>query len=153
MVVASLSRITQYAELDLTPFQGHIPTELFGQTPFAPVGDRPYALTLGAYAFYWLGLTKPDAERRVAVLDRKLQSLEVSNSWTSVFYGEAKRALNSLLLPASPADLQTLLDFYLLKRGASNLHFDLLNDPKRVEVPLLCLLQLLESDSGLDTSS
>ena len=40
LVVANLSRFTQCVELDLSPYQGMTPLELFGSTQFPPV-DRP----------------------------------------------------------------------------------------------------------------
>src|SRR5205807_1163535 len=41
LVVANLSRFVQYVELDLSAFEGSVPTELFGQNPFPPVGKAP----------------------------------------------------------------------------------------------------------------
>ena len=32
------------------------PVELFGQNRFAPIGDRPYSLTLAPYGFFWFAL-------------------------------------------------------------------------------------------------
>jgi maltose alpha-D-glucosyltransferase/alpha-amylase len=62
LVVANLSRFVQHAELDLGRFQGLVPTEMFGQIPFPPVGDQPYTLTLGPHAFYWFTLESPATE-------------------------------------------------------------------------------------------
>jgi maltose alpha-D-glucosyltransferase/alpha-amylase len=59
LVVANLSRFTQYVELDLTKWEGARPTELFGRARFPPVADRPYPLTLGGFAFYWMTLERP----------------------------------------------------------------------------------------------
>jgi maltose alpha-D-glucosyltransferase/alpha-amylase len=56
LVVANLSRSIQAVELDLHAFRGHVPTELFGRTRFPPIGELPYFLTLGPYAFYWFSL-------------------------------------------------------------------------------------------------
>jgi len=53
LVVANLSRFAQYVELDLREFAGAIPTELFGMTPFPPIGALPYLLTLGPHGFLW----------------------------------------------------------------------------------------------------
>jgi maltose alpha-D-glucosyltransferase/alpha-amylase len=59
LVVANLSRFVQYVELDLSKYQGTAPTELFGRTRMPPVTERPYFLTLGSYAFYWMALARP----------------------------------------------------------------------------------------------
>jgi maltose alpha-D-glucosyltransferase/alpha-amylase len=56
LVVANLSRQVQFAELDLAPWKGMVPTELFGHTAFPPIGDAPYLVTLGGHAFYWFEL-------------------------------------------------------------------------------------------------
>ncbi len=59
LVVANLSRFTQFVELDLSRMKGRVPVELFGRTEFPPIGDLPYLLTLGAHAFYWFSLETP----------------------------------------------------------------------------------------------
>jgi maltose alpha-D-glucosyltransferase/alpha-amylase len=56
LVVANLSRNVQPAEIELTPFAGLIPTEMFGLTEFPRIADRPYFLTLGPYSAYWFSL-------------------------------------------------------------------------------------------------
>ncbi|GAC1696538.1 MAG: maltose alpha-D-glucosyltransferase [Candidatus Limnocylindrales bacterium] len=53
LVVANLSRFAQYVELDLREFNGSVPTELFGSTPFPRIGELPYLLTLGPHGFLW----------------------------------------------------------------------------------------------------
>src|SRR5213595_1359719 len=42
LVIANLSRFVQYAELDLSAFEGSVPVELFGQIEFPVVGRQPY---------------------------------------------------------------------------------------------------------------
>ncbi|MBY0523016.1 MAG: maltose alpha-D-glucosyltransferase [Gemmataceae bacterium] len=56
LVVANLARTPQYVELDLGAFAGSTPVELLGGTPFPPVTERPYLLTLGPHSFYWFAL-------------------------------------------------------------------------------------------------
>ena len=59
LVVANLSRVPQYVELDLkAAFAGRTPVELTGHTSFPPITDRPYFLTLGPYAFHWFSLAR-----------------------------------------------------------------------------------------------
>ncbi len=59
LVVNNLSRFAQAVELDLGSYEGRIPIEMAGKSTFPSIGDRPYAITLGPYGFYWLDLTKP----------------------------------------------------------------------------------------------
>jgi maltose alpha-D-glucosyltransferase/alpha-amylase len=56
LCVNNLSRFAQYVELDLGEFAGAIPIELWSCNPFPAVEQRPYVLTLGPHAFYWLKL-------------------------------------------------------------------------------------------------
>ncbi|ETX29302.1 maltose alpha-D-glucosyltransferase [Roseivivax isoporae] len=56
LCVANLSRQAQAAEIDLSPFEGCVPVELTGQSPFPPIGRLPYLLTMPAYGFYWFVL-------------------------------------------------------------------------------------------------
>ncbi|HEY8926598.1 MAG TPA: maltose alpha-D-glucosyltransferase [Polyangia bacterium] len=61
LVVANLSRFVQYVELNLATWRGTRPIELMGMTEFPAIGDQPYLLTLGGYAFYWFVLEPPAA--------------------------------------------------------------------------------------------
>ncbi|MFZ0007104.1 MAG: maltose alpha-D-glucosyltransferase, partial [Steroidobacteraceae bacterium] len=58
LVVVNLARSAQPVELDLSPYKGTVPIELLGRTPFPPVGDLPYMLTLPGYGFYWFKLSR-----------------------------------------------------------------------------------------------
>ncbi len=64
LVVANLSRFSQYAELDLSEYAGMVPVELFGRTLFPPIGDLPYFLTLGPHAVYWFSLEQHEEARQ-----------------------------------------------------------------------------------------
>jgi maltose alpha-D-glucosyltransferase/alpha-amylase len=58
LCVANLSRSAQPVELDLVAYKGAVPIEMLGRTPFPPVGDLPYLLTLPSYGFYWFKLSR-----------------------------------------------------------------------------------------------
>ena len=58
LVVNNLSSSAQAVELDLRPYKGHIPIEMFGRNLFPRIGDLPYLLTLGPYQFYWFRLRR-----------------------------------------------------------------------------------------------
>ncbi len=105
LVVANLSRFIQYVELDLSEFRGMVPIEVLGRTPFPPVGELPYLLTLGAYAFYWFTLRPQRAAALPGPRDEELPLLEVTGEWENVFHGKARTALQERLaayLPACP---------------------------------------------------
>jgi maltose alpha-D-glucosyltransferase/alpha-amylase len=98
LVVANLSRFTQYVELDLSPFRGMVPVEVLGRTPFPPVGELPYLLTLGPYAFYWFQLRPQRVLTLPAVSrDAPLPTLDVPGDWENVFQGKARQALEEIL--------------------------------------------------------
>ncbi|MDX1375291.1 MAG: putative maltokinase, partial [Burkholderiales bacterium] len=56
LCVANLGRSAQPVELDLKRYRGRVPVELLGRTPFPPIGELPYLLTLPAHGFYWFRL-------------------------------------------------------------------------------------------------
>ncbi|MBW3614053.1 MAG: alpha-glucosidase C-terminal domain-containing protein, partial [Actinobacteria bacterium] len=58
LCVNNLSRFAQPAELPLQHLAGRTPIELLGRVPFPKVGDLPYFVTLGPYAFYWFQLVE-----------------------------------------------------------------------------------------------
>jgi maltose alpha-D-glucosyltransferase/alpha-amylase len=58
LCVANLAHTAQPVELDLARFNGRVPVEMMGQTPFPPVGELPYLLTLQGHGFYWFLLTE-----------------------------------------------------------------------------------------------
>ena len=93
LVVANLSRYVQCAELDLARFRGQTPVELFGQTRFPPIGELPYFLTLGPYAFYWFRLEWGTDDSEPPSTD--LPICDLSGRWDALFEGHALRRLEA----------------------------------------------------------
>jgi maltose alpha-D-glucosyltransferase/alpha-amylase len=58
LVVCNLSSSAQAVELDLSALAGALPIEMFGKSLFPRIGELPYMLTLGPYAFYWFKLRR-----------------------------------------------------------------------------------------------
>lgn len=56
LCVANLSRLPQAVELDLAHFAGRVPIELSGMSPFPPIGQLTYLLTLQPFGFFWFQL-------------------------------------------------------------------------------------------------
>ncbi|WP_293320628.1 maltose alpha-D-glucosyltransferase [Phenylobacterium sp.] len=56
LCVANLARTAQAVELDLSEFAGWAPMEMSGSTPFPPIGQLTYLLTLPPYGFHWFQL-------------------------------------------------------------------------------------------------
>jgi len=104
LVVANLSRHAQAAELDLAGYRNAVPVELFGGTDFPPVGDLPYFITLGPYAFHWFAL-----EQRDEASAGPRPALQVDGPWTNVLSGRALVRLQGLL-PSYVADRRWFRD-------------------------------------------
>ncbi len=84
LVVANLARNAQFVELDLGEFNGLIPVELFGQTEFPRIGELPYFVTLGPYAFYWFSLeARPEEDEPIG----DFPTIRIREGWESVFRG------------------------------------------------------------------
>ena len=56
LVVANLAATAQPVELDLSRYDGRVPRELLGGTPFPRIGELAYLLTLAPHGFYWFSL-------------------------------------------------------------------------------------------------
>ncbi|HEX2836089.1 MAG TPA: maltose alpha-D-glucosyltransferase [Thermoanaerobaculia bacterium] len=89
LVVANLSRLVQAFELDLSQFSGMVPVELSGGTRFPQVGDRPYFLNLGPFAFYWFEL-KREVAAEIATKDAPLIA---ARTWAEVLAPRSHDAL------------------------------------------------------------
>jgi maltose alpha-D-glucosyltransferase/alpha-amylase len=61
-MVHNLGGSAQAVELDLGKFAGAAPIELFGETRFPPIGERPYMLSLAPYGYYWFRLRQGSRE-------------------------------------------------------------------------------------------
>jgi maltose alpha-D-glucosyltransferase / alpha-amylase len=64
LCVHNLARTAQAVELDLSPFAGRHPVELFGRSHFPQIGELPYLLTFAPRGFYWFELANEDARDR-----------------------------------------------------------------------------------------
>jgi maltose alpha-D-glucosyltransferase/alpha-amylase len=88
LCVVNLARSAQPVEVDLAEFKGSVPIELVGRTPFPPVGELPYLLTLHGYGFYWFQLSKeeqPPAWHDERLPRDELPVLVLFDGWTSFF--------------------------------------------------------------------
>ncbi len=88
LCVANLARNAQPVELDLVRFRGRVPLELMGRTPFPPIGDLPYLLTLTGHGFLWFRLVA-DADvpswHEERLPREELPVLVLFDGWSSLF--------------------------------------------------------------------
>ena len=103
LCIANLSRAAQAVELDLSRFKGRVPVELLGRSPFPPIGDLPYLLTLPGYGFYWFVLPEfADAPRWHDVLPEPMPeftTLVMRDGWNSLTSGREAHELSTSVLP------------------------------------------------------
>ena len=98
LVIANLSRFTQYAELDMSAYKGATPVELFGWTEFPRIGELPYFLTLGPHAFYWFSLQSPKVDgAQTPSSEPSVRMVMVAGSWEEVLKGRGRTRLEAVL--------------------------------------------------------
>jgi maltose alpha-D-glucosyltransferase/alpha-amylase len=101
LCLANLSRFLQAVELDLTPWKGLVPVELFSGNEMPVVGDSPYFLTLGPHAFYWFSMQPrptPAIQSDGNVTAAVLPEIKISGDWDSAVFGAYKERLENVLL-------------------------------------------------------
>jgi maltose alpha-D-glucosyltransferase/alpha-amylase len=97
LVVANLSRFAQAAELDLAEFEGAVPVEMFGRTPFPRIGTTPYSITLGQHAFYWFLLPAAQAVTREATQEWRAPMVALRGGWQELVTGVEQERLEAVL--------------------------------------------------------
>jgi len=104
LCVANLSRSAQAVELGLGEFRGHVPVELLGRSPFPPIGDLPYLLTLPGHGFFWFVLAEEaELPRWHEPMPEPLPdfiTLVMREGWRGLFEGQNARELARDVLPA-----------------------------------------------------
>jgi maltose alpha-D-glucosyltransferase/alpha-amylase len=96
LVMANLSRFVQCLRVDMSAYKGMTPIELMGRTPFPVIGEAPYFLTLGPYAFHWF-LLKPPPVAAGGTAEPPLLTVVGPLGWAGVFRGRARQALEDVL--------------------------------------------------------
>jgi maltose alpha-D-glucosyltransferase/alpha-amylase len=97
LVAANLSRFVNYAELDLSAFNGMVPVEMFGHIRFPSIGELPYFLTLGPHSFYWFKLEAPQILELGAAKGFEPTRLEVAGDWENILEGKGLAQLEIAL--------------------------------------------------------
>jgi maltose alpha-D-glucosyltransferase/alpha-amylase len=106
LCVANLARTVQPVELDLSRFKGLTAVEMLGLTEFPRIGELPYFLTLGPYAFYWFRVQQaPVAITARAVPETpadvsEVPALLVGAAWETLLEGNVRILIErDLLMP------------------------------------------------------
>ncbi|MBN2428926.1 MAG: maltose alpha-D-glucosyltransferase [Deltaproteobacteria bacterium] len=88
LVVANLSRFSQYVHLDLSAYKGMRLVEVFGGTDFPMIQDCPYFLSLSPHSFYWFVLETPAADvlkLQANHVAEHLDAISIRGDWTQIF--------------------------------------------------------------------
>jgi len=88
LCVANLARTAQPVELDLSQLKGRVPIELLGRTPFPPIGDGAYQMTLTGHGFLWFRLAPREDVPALHDEQRprdELPVLVLFDGWASLF--------------------------------------------------------------------
>jgi maltose alpha-D-glucosyltransferase/alpha-amylase len=104
LCVANLARSVQPIELDLSRFKGLVPVEMLGLTEFPRIGELPYFLTLGPYAFYWFRLQQAAAPMTARVAPEEpaevteTPALFMGVAWDTLLEGNVRTLIERDLL-------------------------------------------------------
>ena len=95
LCVANLSRSVQPVELDLSRFKGMMPIEMLGLTEFPRIGDLPYFLTIGPYAFYWFRLQPTSSAASSVATDPTMEIVQAPGllagaAWETLLEGNVR---------------------------------------------------------------
>jgi len=153
LIVANLSRLSQYVELDLSRYRGQTPEELFGRTSFPAIGEEPYRLSLGPHGFYWFEIGNREAGEDQ---DHELPMIEIDRLIIELFSGRGGRALGDALEPflkrqrwfagkARKLQAVQIIDCFAVESADAPLYLLLLNatyangEPEAYSVPIAAL--------------
>ncbi|MDT8388179.1 MAG: maltose alpha-D-glucosyltransferase [Thiogranum sp.] len=130
LCVANLSRSAQPVELDLARFKRRVPVELLGHTPFPPIGDLPYLLTLPGHGVYWFQLHEEADEpawHEEVLPPIELPVLVMVEGWRSFFPQEVQPQRRVLVQKLNEQLEQRVLpDFFATQRwfAAKDCHIE-----------------------------
>ncbi|MGA1826107.1 MAG: maltose alpha-D-glucosyltransferase [bacterium] len=89
LVVVNLSRYSQMVTLDLIPYAGYIPEEIFSTNTFLRIGKRPYALTICPYSHYWL-LLKKEKKGMPEVAEKSIPEIRAKDDWHTILKADQR---------------------------------------------------------------
>jgi maltose alpha-D-glucosyltransferase/alpha-amylase len=96
LVVANLSRFAQSVNLGLSGFEQFTPVELFGQSDFPRVTNKPYLLTLSPYAVFWFFM-RAQMKLEDAAATGDVGEFTVNSEWNEIFQGRRLAEIDALL--------------------------------------------------------
>jgi maltose alpha-D-glucosyltransferase/alpha-amylase len=92
LVLVNLSRFAQAVEIDLSPFAGQVPIEVFSHNQFPAIKQGLYFFTLAPHDHYWLEL-QGKTEPTIARPEYVPPYLNVSADWPALLEPQSKAHL------------------------------------------------------------
>ncbi len=132
LVVANLSRFSQFVELDLSKFKGNVPIEIFSGNEFPPIGDLYYMLTLTAYDYYWFLIS--EKEKITLPAKKEIPILETRKKWEEIFEEDKLELLQNKLIPDSLEQMQISIDKSKIQAVQLN---DIINLSEKISLLIL----------------
>ena len=94
LVLGNLSRFPQAAELDLAPYDGYIPVEVFSHNKFPRITEHPYLFTMAPHGYYWFSLKKEKSQTEKS----ETPVLRV-NEWEQLLQNKVRAKFENEVLP------------------------------------------------------
>jgi len=99
LVIVNLSRYSQPVSLDLSPYAGATPVDVFSGNSFPRITSAPYPMTLSFHDYFWLHL-KPDTHADPRTESYTLPEFGSGKPWPELFEGPVGKRLATSVLPA-----------------------------------------------------
>ncbi|MFZ1412953.1 MAG: maltose alpha-D-glucosyltransferase, partial [Defluviicoccus sp.] len=117
LCIANLASSPQAAELDLSAFKNRVPVEILSRSPFPPIGELPYFITLPGYGFYAFLLAEeaeaPSWHEPYTAPLPEFQTLVLPADWPSILTMRTAKMLADRVLP----EFLSLQRWYADKEG------------------------------------
>ena len=84
LVIINLSRYSQQAELDLSKYEGYVPTEVFSRNKFTPIGEDIYMFPLQFKNYFWFELRPTDEDQKPGTLELEQQLSFTARQWNQM---------------------------------------------------------------------
>ncbi len=84
LVIINLSRYSQQAELDLSKYEGYVPTEVFSRNEFTPIGEDIYMFPLQFKNYFWFELRPAEEDEIPDTLDLEQQLSFTARQWNQM---------------------------------------------------------------------
>ncbi|MGB7842780.1 MAG: maltose alpha-D-glucosyltransferase [Salinimicrobium sp.] len=94
LVLGNLSRFPQAVELDLAPYDGFIPVEVFSHNKFPRITEHPYLFTMAPHGYYWFQLKK----EKIHTEKFETPVLKV-NEWEQLLQNKVRAKFENEVLP------------------------------------------------------